>query len=118
MGAGPGAILGDLCPQSLEAVKLLFRAQIGQELHPKVAPVKILGEVEEKSRNYLASVAQYEQAARMDPSEQNILNWGAELLLHQTFAPAVEVFKAGTQRYPQSAHPHRLAAIRIRGAGW
>lgn len=77
----------------------------------------LLGEVEEKSRNYLASAAQYEQAARMDPSEQNVLNWGAELLLHQTFAPAIEVFKAGTQRYPQSAPLQNGLGVALYGAG-
>src|SRR5579859_994000 len=77
----------------------------------------VLGEVEEKSKNYLASAAQYEQAARMDPSEQNILNWGAELLLHQTFAPAVEVFKAGTQHYPQSAQLYNGLGIALYGEG-
>ena len=77
----------------------------------------LLGEVEEKSRNYLASAAQYEQAARMDPSEQNILSWGAELLLHQTFAAAIEVFKAGTVRFPQSAQLHNGLGIALYGAG-
>ena len=77
----------------------------------------VLGEVEEKLRNYLASAAQYEQAASMDPSEQNILNWGAELLLHQTFAPAVEVFKAGTQHYPQSAQLYNGLGIALYGEG-
>ena len=35
-------------------------------------------------RNYVSSVKEYEQAARMEPNAQNMLNWGAELLLHQT----------------------------------
>src|SRR5436190_8414005 len=77
----------------------------------------LLGEVEEKSRAYLASAKQYEQAARMEPSEQNILNWGTELLLHQTFAPAIEVFRAGTQRFPQSAPLHNGLGIAFYGAG-
>ena len=77
----------------------------------------LLGEVEEKSRNYVSSAAQYEQAARMEPSEQNILNWGAELLLHQTFAPAMEVFKAGTERYPQSAQLYNGLGIAFYGEG-
>jgi tetratricopeptide (TPR) repeat protein len=59
--------------------------------------------IEEKSKNYLASAAQFEKAAHMDPSENNIFEWGTELLLHQTFEPAIEVFKAGLARYPQSS---------------
>ncbi len=63
----------------------------------------LLGVIEEKSKNYLASAAQFEKAAHMDPSENNIFEWGTELLLHQTFEPAIEVFKAGLTRYPQSS---------------
>lgn len=77
----------------------------------------LLGEVEEKSRNYVSSAAEYEQAARIDPSEQNILNWGAELLLHQTFAAAIEVFKAGTGSFPQSAQLYNGLGIALYGAG-
>ncbi|MGB9485382.1 MAG: tetratricopeptide repeat protein, partial [Terriglobia bacterium] len=64
----------------------LLKMQDTAELH------SLLGEVEEKARNYVASAKQYELAAHMDPSESNIFNWGTELLLHQTMDPAVEVF--------------------------
>jgi tetratricopeptide (TPR) repeat protein len=77
----------------------------------------LLGEVEEKLRNYVSSAAQYEQAVHMDPSEENVLNWGAELLLHQTFVAAIEVFKAGTERFPQSAQLHNGLGIAFYGAG-
>lgn len=77
----------------------------------------LLGEVEEKLRNYVSSAAQYEQAVHMDPSQENILNWGAELLLHQTFVAAVEVFKAGTERFPESAPLHNGLGIAFYGAG-
>lgn len=97
--------------EAREQLKRLIASRDSAELHG------ILGEVEEKSRNYLASVAQYEQAARMDPSEQNILNWGAELLLHQTFAPAAEVFQAGTQHYPKSAQLYNGLGIALYGEG-
>jgi tetratricopeptide (TPR) repeat protein len=53
----------------------------------------------------------------MEPSEQNIFNWGAELVLHQTFAPAIEVFKAGTQRFPSSAQLQNGLGIALYGAG-
>lgn len=86
-------------------------------LHDSAEFHSLLGEVEEKSRNYLSSATQYERAARMDPNEQNILNWGAELVLHQTFAPAVEVLRAGTQRFPNSAQLHNGLGIAYYGAG-
>lgn len=86
-------------------------------IHDSAELRSLLGEVEEKSRDYVSSAAQYEHAARMDPSEQNILNWGAELLLHQTFAPAIEVFQAGTQRFPSSTRLHSGLGIAFYGAG-
>ena len=86
-------------------------------VHDSAELHSLLGEVEEKSRNYVSSAAQYEQAAHMEPSEQNVLNWGAELLLHQTFAPAIEVFRAGTQRFPQSAQLENGLGIAFYGAG-
>jgi tetratricopeptide (TPR) repeat protein len=94
-----------------QQLQKLIALRDSAELH------SLLGEVEEKLRNYLSSAAQYGEAARMDPSEENILNWGAELLLHQTFAPAIEVFKAGTQRFPQSARLHNGLGIAFYGAG-
>jgi tetratricopeptide (TPR) repeat protein len=75
----------------------LIRVNDSAELH------SLLGAIEEKSKNYLASAAQFEKAAHMDPSENNVFEWGTELLLHQTFEPATEVFKAGLARYPQSS---------------
>ena len=97
--------------EARQQIQRLISLNDSAELH------SLLGEVEEKSRNYLSSAAHYEQAARMEPSEQNILNWGAELLLHQTFAPAIEVFKAGTQRFPESAELHNGLGIAFYGAG-
>jgi tetratricopeptide (TPR) repeat protein len=38
----------------------------------------------------------------MDPSESNLFDWGSELLIHRTLAPAIEVFQHATERYPKS----------------
>lgn len=75
----------------------LISSHDSAELH------SLLGEVEEKSGNYVASAGQYERAAQMEPNEENILNWGREFLLHQTFEPAVQIFQSGLTRFPQSA---------------
>jgi tetratricopeptide (TPR) repeat protein len=77
-------------------VEQLLKINDTAELH------SFLAEIEERAKNYLVSAAQFEQAVRMDPSENNILEWGTELLLHQTFEPAGEVFKTGLARYPHS----------------
>src|SRR5277367_2816604 len=38
----------------------------------------------------------------MDPSEQNLFDWGSEFLLHRTYEPAIDVFEKATERYPNS----------------
>ena len=87
---------GKLAESRLQ-LQQLIASHDSAELH------SLLGEVEERSKNYLASATQYEQAARMEPNEENILDWGSEFLLHQTFEPAVEIFKNALTRFPQSA---------------
>lgn len=97
--------------QARRQVQSLTRVRDSAELH------SLLGEIEEKSKNYLASAAQYEQAVRMDPNEQNLFDWGAELLLHQTFEPAVEVFQAGLAHSPQSVRLQIGLGIALYGLG-
>jgi tetratricopeptide (TPR) repeat protein len=63
----------------------------------------LLGQVEEKDGNFVAAANEFEAAARLDPSEGNIFDWGSELLLHRTLEPAIEVFEQGAKLYPDSA---------------
>jgi tetratricopeptide (TPR) repeat protein len=62
----------------------------------------LLGEVEEKEGNFVAAANEFQAAAHMEPSESNIFDWGCELLLHRTLEPAIEVFRQGAERYPDS----------------
>jgi tetratricopeptide (TPR) repeat protein len=89
----------------------LIRVNDAAELH------SLLGEIEEKSENFLASATQFEKAAHMDPSENNVFEWGTELLLHQTFEPAIEVFKAGLDRYPRSSQMKIGFGVALYGLG-
>lgn len=57
----------------------------------------------EKAGDSLAAVHEYEQAVRLDPSEQNYFSWGSELLLHRAIWQAAEVFRQGNRAYPTSA---------------
>ena len=61
-----------------------------------------LGNLDEELGEPLAAEREYEKAVRLDPSEQNYCEWGAELLLHKANVPAVEVFTAGLKAHPQS----------------
>jgi tetratricopeptide (TPR) repeat protein len=70
---------------------------------------RLLGDIDESMGDPLSAVHEYEQAARIDPSEQNYFAWGSELLLHRAVRPAVEVFGKGTEAYPKSSR--MLAAL-------
>jgi tetratricopeptide (TPR) repeat protein len=63
---------------------------------------RLLGELDERLNDPLDAVREYEQAARMDPSEQNYFAWGTELLLHKAAEPAAEVFTRGSSAHPDS----------------
>jgi tetratricopeptide (TPR) repeat protein len=72
-------------------------AQQQSDLH------RLLGEIEEKSGDPLAAVHEYEKAAELNSSEENLFDWGADLLVHRAFEPAIEVFTKGNQAFPRSA---------------
>src|SRR5271156_643269 len=82
--------------QARLAIQNLVRQKNTGELHD------LLAQIEEKDGKFLAAANEYEIAAHMDPSEENIFDWGSELLLHRTYEPAIEVFQNGAQRYPNS----------------
>src|SRR5437868_890958 len=62
----------------------------------------LLGEIEERDGKFVTAANEFETAAHMDPSESNLFDWGSELLLHRTLAPALVVFQQATARYPNS----------------
>ncbi len=78
--------------------------------HPDSADLhRLSGDLDEQLGDPLAAVHEYEQAVRLDPSEQNYFAWGSELLLHRAVWQAQEVFKKGAEAYPKSAR--MLAAL-------
>ena len=64
---------------------------------------RLAGERCERLGDPVAAVHEYEQAARLDPSEENYFAWGSELLLHRATQPATEVFERGLALHPKSA---------------
>jgi tetratricopeptide (TPR) repeat protein len=90
----------DFLTGRLTEAKQLTEAMIQQkntaELH------NLLAQIEEKNGEFVAAVNEYEIAAHMEPSEENLFDWGSELLLHRTYEPAIEIFQQGSQRYPNS----------------
>ena len=63
---------------------------------------RLAGQRFEKAGDPFAAQREYEAAVRLNPSEENYFNWGAELLLHKANQPAVEVFTRGTKAHPKS----------------
>ena len=79
-----------------QAVQNLVQQKNTGELHD------LLAQIEEKDGKFVAAANEYEIAAHLDPSEENLFDWGSELLLHRTYEPAIEVFQQATLRYPNS----------------
>jgi len=79
-----------------------------QAIEPLLSPDKtgelhnLLGQIDEKQGKFLDAAHDYETAAQIDPSDDNLFAWGGELLIHRTYEPAVKVFEFATKRYPNS----------------
>ncbi len=58
--------------------------------------------VEERSGKPVDAVHEYQEAADLDPSENNLFDWGTELLIHDAPPAAAEAFERGIRRYPRS----------------
>lgn len=82
--------------EARQVIQPLLAEKNTGELH------NLLGQIDEKDGKFVAAADEFEAAAHLDPSDDNLFAWGSELLLHRTYEPAVEVFRAGTQRFPAS----------------
>ncbi len=88
-------MLGRLEDGRRTAKELLAQHNTG-ELH------NLLARIDEKDGKFLEAANEYETAAHLDPSEDNLFDWGSEMLLHRTYEPAITIFRQATQRYPKS----------------
>ena len=61
-----------------------------------------LAEIAESEGRPLDAVHEYQRAAELQPTEPHLFAWGADLLLHRAFEPAIEVFTRGHRLYPES----------------
>ncbi|MGE5724411.1 MAG: tetratricopeptide repeat protein, partial [Acidobacteriota bacterium] len=73
----------------------------------------LLADSAEKQGRPLDAAREYEMAARLDPSEPNLFDWGAELSLHHAIQPAIEVFSQGHRLFP-----HSVRMLLGLGAAW
>lgn len=95
----------DLATADLLTGKLAEARQLVQDLlHEKDSDElhNLLAQIEEKDGQFVAAANEFETAAHLNPSEDNLFDWASELLLHRTYEPAIEVFRSAAQRYPNS----------------
>jgi Tfp pilus assembly protein PilF len=78
------------------SAKALLKTKETGEAH------NLLAQIEEKDGNSIAAANEFQAAARLEPSESNLFDWGGELLVHRTLDPAVQVFEEGARRFPNS----------------
>lgn len=95
------------------------RKQIGhlQTLKNSGEVQDLLGDLEERGGNLVAAVEAYQRAAHMDPSEENLFDWGNGLLQLRASEPAEEVFRAAIKRHPRSARLHVGLGISLYSRG-
>jgi len=86
----------NLLEEAENQIRTMIKVQDTAELHG------LLGSVYEKGSNFLAAERELQQAAQMDSTEENIFEWGAELIRHRTLDPALQVLSEGVKKYPAS----------------
>ena len=90
--------------KSAEAITLTRREL---EKKPSGALYNMLAELEEELGEYVAAVQNYQQAVELEPANENYyFDLGMEYLSHFTFGPALEVYRAGTQKFPNSSRQY------------
>jgi tetratricopeptide (TPR) repeat protein len=82
--------------ESRQLIQGMLKQKDTGELH------NLLGQIEEKDGKFLQAANEFQLAAQMDPSEDNLFTLGSELLLHRTYQPAIDVFRLAAQRFPNS----------------
>ncbi len=83
-------------PAARTVVQALLQQKNTGELH------NLLGQIDEKDGKFVDAANDFEAAAHLDPSEDNLFAWGSEMLLHRTYEPAIAIFQKASERYPKS----------------
>src|ERR1700733_13845466 len=76
-----------------------------------------IADAAEKQGNALEAVREYQRAAERDPSENNLFDWGTELLIHRAADQAVEVFANGHRLFPRSTRTLLGLAVALYSRG-
>jgi tetratricopeptide (TPR) repeat protein len=87
---------GNLAGARRQITSMLAR-QNTAELH------NLLGDVEERAGNRAEAARQYQEAARAEPNEKNLADWGSFLLRCQALDEAVEIYRHAVEMHPRSS---------------
>lgn len=63
----------------------------------------LLGDIDVQAGDRRAAAVDYQLAARQEPTEEHLFDWGDNLLHLRAHADAIAVFKASVRRFPESA---------------
>ena len=77
----------------------------------------LLGDAEEAAGNLLAAEEEYQKAAHMDPTEENLFDWGNNLLQLRAYRPATDVLNEAVKRHPRSARLQVARGIALYSRG-
>lgn len=87
-----------------KTTEAIDRLRAAMAAHPSAALSNALGGMEEEAGQYVQAVGSYQHAVELDPAnEQYYFDLGVEYLTHFTFGPAAEVYRVGTQKFPDSS---------------
>lgn len=84
-------------PQARAQIQRMMRLKDAAELH------SLLGDVEDRAGNLVAAAETYERAARMEESEDHLLDLGNSLIRINAFDAAAQIFQYSLGKYPRSA---------------
>ena len=74
---------------------------------PSGALYNMLAGIEEASGQYVDAVQHYQRAVELEPTNEDYyFDLGMEYLSHFTFGPALEVYRVGTQKFPNSSRQY------------
>jgi len=77
-------------------IKALLAEKNTGELH------NLLGQIDEKQGKFVEAANDFEAAAHLEPTEENMFAWGSEMLLHRTYEPAITIFQRASELFPKS----------------
>jgi tetratricopeptide (TPR) repeat protein len=71
----------------------------------------LLGDALEAAGDLLGAAEEFQRAAHADPSEENLFDWGNNLLQLRAYPPATDVLVEAVKRFPRSARLHVALGI-------